>query len=1284
MHSALEITNADIQKLNDGQARELVARLCKAELRAKGIGTHPVTWGGDQRARDGGVDIRVDITSHDTISGYIPKIATAYQVKAEKFPQGKISGEMAPAGILRPAIIELSEKLGAYIIVSTRDSCSDSSLRTRKNAMQDCLVEFDLANTVHIDFYDTQRLVDWVSNHLSVIIWLRDILGRPIQGWRSYGPWAYKEKSTEDEYLLDEKTKVFIPNTGKAISVTEAINHLRGELSKAKAAVRIVGLSGVGKTRLVQALFDNRIETVSNVLDQENVLYTDLSDNPTPQPTAMIESLLHENADGIVIIDNCGQDTHRRLTELIQTGKPRLVTIEYDIRDDLPDDTTCYRLDASSDKVISTLLERRYATLSTLDIDKIVAFSDGNARVAFALAGTSKKKGELAILRDDALFNRLFLQKHNTNDELQKCAEAASLLYSFDAEDVSENSELAILAFISEVTIPTFQRNITTLQRRGLVQERGKWRAVLPHAIANQLATRAIESYPRESLLERLVYNAPERVAQSFSRRLCYLHESRIVRDIADEWLRSDGFFGDVASLQGFKLEILKNIAPINQSAVLNALYRAAEKKEFVSISNENRSHFLHLLRSLAYEPDLFDKAVAIMLEFVLEEAHIPKNESSQDQDILQSLFYLCLSGTLATPEKRAEHVRLLAFSEDEIKQKLALVLLQASLEATHFSSSFDFDFGALRRTYGWEPESFEEYQNWYVIFVSLTVDMGKKKTPIGLDARKMLGEFFRGLWVEARLHGELTQAANELMAIDGWPDGWLGINETLHWEKKNLNEDSLSKLIALHQKLYPHDLRTKIQVKVLSAHIYDDSLDNAFEDTASISNFDQRACQKAEELGKAAAQNGMLLCDLGLYIFHEEHTGGRLSCFGNGVGQTYHDVAKLLYQIRELIVKTPNETVDFQFIGGLIEGWYQASPEGVANFLDSVVEDEVFGRFFLRMQLITNLDEASYSRLIKSLKIGLVPDTDYLYLGHGHDIDSLSVYQISSLLNLLANKSNGGLGTAIDILSMVIHYANSKDAMYKTDLANYCLEFIARLDWELIDAYNEGLARHLTKVIECALSIKNQHELIKGIVSSLIQQKQSNLSGPSRRIGNILLPFFKEYPKEALDVVFSFFKKTAKSTLQYILSVRFDRHQETVIKEVPVQALIDWCEVSPEDRCIFAAQTCGLFENKKTDDSEAETEIKISLAMRGILALAPNKKTVLRKLVLRFIPTTWSGSRAAIIRKGLELLDQLNLNGDLELNSLIEEEKQYLLRVISDEEQLEQARERSENRSFE
>ena len=174
MHPIFQITSSDIRSLNDEQARALVARLCKAELLSKGAGTDAVTWGGDQRAKDGGVDVRVDVAPAVGVTGYIPKDATAYQVKAEPFYPAKIPEEMAPKGILRPAIAEFGHQSGAYIIVSTRDNLSDSSLAARKKAMADCIEVHGLAGRVHLDFYDSRKIADWVENFPAIVIWVRN------------------------------------------------------------------------------------------------------------------------------------------------------------------------------------------------------------------------------------------------------------------------------------------------------------------------------------------------------------------------------------------------------------------------------------------------------------------------------------------------------------------------------------------------------------------------------------------------------------------------------------------------------------------------------------------------------------------------------------------------------------------------------------------------------------------------------------------------------------------------------------------------------------------------------------------------------------------------------------------------------------------------------------------------------------------------------------------------------------------------------------------------------
>jgi hypothetical protein len=54
-----EITRDDIAALNDEDLRTLIGRLCEAELRRNGLPVSAATWGGDQTAKDGGLDVRL-------------------------------------------------------------------------------------------------------------------------------------------------------------------------------------------------------------------------------------------------------------------------------------------------------------------------------------------------------------------------------------------------------------------------------------------------------------------------------------------------------------------------------------------------------------------------------------------------------------------------------------------------------------------------------------------------------------------------------------------------------------------------------------------------------------------------------------------------------------------------------------------------------------------------------------------------------------------------------------------------------------------------------------------------------------------------------------------------------------------------------------------------------------------------------------------------------------------------------------------------------------------------
>jgi len=575
-----DVHSDEIALLDDETLRELIAKLCEAELAACGASVAGVTWGGNQNAADGGLDVRVEHSPPTAVAGFIPKAKNGFQVKKPDMPRAAIIAEMMPGGVVRPVINELANENGAYIIVSSTGSTSDAALRARRQAMRDSLVGVKSAHQLHTDFYDRTRVATWVNRHPGVIAWVKEKVGRKTAGWKPYGPWSNSSEDKGAEYIADDKGRLIFGDeqSDEPTGIILGINRLREMLAKPGRVVRLVGLSGVGKTRLLQSLFDDRIGV--NALPKAAAVYADLADSPDPHPLAMVSDLIARKLSAVVIVDNCPPDLHRRLADSAKSpdSTVSVATVEYDIRDDEPEGTKVVKLETSSTKLISKLVSIRFPDISGTDADTIADISGGNARIAIALANTVEKSETLAGLSDDELFQRLFRQRHDNSDALLLAAQACALLYSFQGESLSgDEAELPILANLIGQSPAELFRHVAELKRRDLVQVRSVWRAVLPHAVANRLAGMALQNIPIELIENGIVQKGKDRLAQSFSRRLSYLHNNAAAVSIAEKWLSPNGLLGDPTKFNKLGVAMFTNVAPVAPLAVLQSLERVAK-----------------------------------------------------------------------------------------------------------------------------------------------------------------------------------------------------------------------------------------------------------------------------------------------------------------------------------------------------------------------------------------------------------------------------------------------------------------------------------------------------------------------------------------------------------------------------------------------------------------------------------------------------------------------------------------------------------------------------------
>ncbi|WP_413379094.1 hypothetical protein [Paenibacillus taichungensis] len=1256
----LEITGDEIAQLNDSDLRSLIGLLCEADLSSMQLQTAGVTWGGNQNAKDGGIDVRVDANSLLMNDGFIPRQHTAFQVKKPDMPRSEILLEMRPNKLLRQVIKDLADNKGAYIIISSQGSISDSSLKSRKSAMLEAISDYSNASQLKVDFYDRERVASWVRSHPSIVLWVRDKIGHPIQGWQAFSNWANHSESTEEEYLLDGTSR--LSNSAsvstESTDLLQGINELRTILGRPGSSVRLIGLSGVGKTRLVQALFDNRIG--EEALNKSLAFYTDLGDAPIPDPRSFAARLKTLRKRGILIVDNCPPDLHNHLTKLYANDNYiSLLTIEYDVRDDQPEQTAVFRLEPSSTELIEKVIRRKFKHINSVTVRQIAKISGGNARVAIAIARTISIGDNISHLRDAELFNRLFIQRNNSDSKLLKAAEICSLVYSFSSETVGPNSiEIKLLAELSGMSVLELYQNIAELKRRDLVQQRSSWRAVLPHAIANKLAQNALENLPKQLIRSTFEDHANPRLLQSFSRRLGYLHNSQLAREIAKDWLSSGGLLEDFRKLNKAALNILRNVAPLHPQLVLSRMEEIndqANESIFFSRENSDFYYYTNLLRSLAYDSDLFERSTRLLCNYALTE-NVNENNNSI-RTTLKSLFYIYLSGTHASVEQRLRIISCLIESDLDNEVELGIYLLDASLETSKFSAINSFNFGAHVRDYGYYPKSKEEIQTWYETFIEYAVSTAISDKLIGKKIKRVLCNKFRGLWTRAKMYDALESAVNRILANETWYEAWYAVKKTKRYDSDRMSDEASTRLDSLYTLLEPKCLYDEVMLLTLQGQGYPYDIfetEEAFTKVRALSN----------ELGHKLCYQEDILNSL---LIHLLSTNNRnLYELGQGLSQGASDAKRLwTHMIEKLSEITPSNR-KYHLLQGFLYYLVLTDKSSAEEILDEAIDHELLSEVFPSLQSVL-IDTDGLGRLEKSLQFGKAPISSFasLALIQTHDIDFNEKF--FELIRLISSKEDG-LAVAVELFYMRISRDNKG---LSQDIISLGQELILNYDFSQRSFDNHHFVSEIIKI--CFTDVKSTRNAKRIATKLYFSITENNVFFSD--LDHIFLSLVEVQPLEFLEV---FVRDTEEMDyrIAQIFSGQLNLNPLNLISD---ELIINWCDVKKTERYPLMASIIDAYQ-----ETSPSQQIEWTSLAKYLIDNYFEPTVILEQLMHVFHPNQWSNSLANVMLKRLPLLESLMEYENPIVVKWAKNKEPILKKEINRIRNREQAQEQNQNEHFE
>lgn len=1271
-----EITDEDISNLREEDLRALVGLLCEADFPGKA----GVTWGGHQKAEDGGIDVRVELSGHVDPDGFVPRICTGFQVKKTDMPRAEILKEMSPKNVLRPVIRELADVNGAYIIVSSEGWTSDKPLQARKKAMSEALADIPNKSNLKLDFYDRSRVATWVRGHPSLKLWVKDKIGRSIQGWKPFGNWANPKAESNEEYLLDDDVRLYngVNKNLEGMNAVDGINALRSALSSPASSVRLAGLSGTGKTRLLQALFDPRIGV--KPLPSSQVCYTDMGDSPNPAPVAFAERLCVLKKPVILAVDNCPPELHKSLTTVCTKSGSlvSLITVEYDVREDQPEETDVFRLEPASAALVEKLIQIRFEHISQIDARTIADFSGGNARVAIALANTVAKGETLAALNNEELFVRLFHQRHETNDTLLKSAEVCALVYSFDCQTTEGlDGELKLLASLAETSVNALFGDVAKLKRRDLVQQRNVWRAVLPHALANRLAQKALENIPLDIILTAFERGGSERLLRSFSRRLSYLHKSEQAVEIAERWLSAQGILKDVSNLNDLGIAVLNNIAPVAPKATLEAIECAANGENGQRFASRDNSHFVeftHLLRSLAYEAELFDRCATILCRFALSEK--PTENYNSIRQLLKSLFSLHLSGTHASAPQRLDVIEKLVYADSEQEQELGLLLLGSALHIGHSFNHYNFDFGARPRDYGYSPETSEEVQQWFTVFINLSTTLAVSDQPIAAKAKMLLAGKFRGLWLKSGAFNALEKMIHAIIKKTVWNEGWRAVNKTMDLDAKQMPPDLLSRLKQLEAVLKPASLLDLARAYVFTDIHHSFDLIDVDTDENESAGYNTKYTQIEQiilKIGREVGADGAVFNALLPELVTVDVTGPGLSIFAKGLAEGVSEPLAMWDKFRnQLSMVAASQRKDI-VLSGFVNAIWQTNPEMAEQVLNAAVSDEILGVCFPQLQMAVEIDERGVERLKQSLKNGLAPVWTYHYLGWGQRHTSISDDNLCDLLKMIASKPDG-FAIAIDVLQMRLHRNKNEKCPCSSVITSLGQELLVQISFDRENNRSELIDYKLGQLVESCIvgekAITTATVICKKLAKALLEYKIYPTDFP-----HLLENLAQQQPQAFLDN----FLGENEYSISPIECLFTNYDSLKLLSHIEDKVIIDWCEVNLPVRYPKVAAFMVAYQHNEHKNCLEWTPLSLF-----IMNNAPDVIAVLNVFKRTFRPSSWSGSLADIMERGLGLILQLKTHQNSAISTWARNEEKKFAEEIKQERQWEGQRNRTQDERFE
>lgn len=977
---------------------------------------------------DGGEDGYIKVADIGK-SNWLTHLETIFQCKATDLSPTnckkellQLNKEKPPRNELKAVIKKVLDNGGCYILFMSHHAGARTKLKSRYDNFYEAFDDVGLKYKKNqVIIYDALKISQWAMEFPSTLYYVLECNGitKP-EIFRTWSQWkldiADSLKYPFQDSELKEKTNLF------------------KKFLKEKSVLRVLGHSGIGKTRFVfEALKEDKLDAEQNKINF-SVVYYDLGLVSSEGLNRFIVNNKNSTT-AIIVIDNCPEDTHNVVAGLVKSNsKIKIITIDYAVTTEEPNFISLTKEEQS--ETVLLMLKALYPGFLDQEIIKIAELAEGYPKMV-ELFDNSIAKNRLDFFNTElpkAFVKRLVFGRGEHSDEEFNIIKSCAIFSDFDfvddeAEETLDTEQIKKLEeqyrFIAKyickpsVDPDIFYRVCRKFKKeRKILERRGYKYIVVPTPLALNLAVDwLLDCSP--GIYEELCLNLTNSgMIAAFCKRLQSLDQIEKAKSLVGKlW----GIGGPFMSAEVLNTELgsrlFRSVVEVNPPVTLDGL-----ENTFIGFSTELLSEFglgrrniIWALEKLVFRKETFFKAGILLSKFaVAENEEISNNATGQ----FLNLFHIFLPGTEASLNQRLELIDWVFNQKNNSYDRLAIKALNHCLKGESFGRSGGAERqGSSQALVDYKPKDWNEiFDYWNKAIIKLGDIALSSNQELAELAEEMISNNIRSLFS----HKQIDLINNILKKIikrknGSWDAGLKSLIDTKRFESNHLQPKEIHIVETLIEQLQPVDIISKLK-SFVSSPIVEYEFDREYKNHTDVGKANSQ--KVANELIKSNSDYSKYFP---LVLIGEQRQG---FSFGERLAELITDHKSLLFDLADKLKSINKNQQNSIVIGGVLS---KVSVEIKSAFLEFLIQDEELywhGFNLSRISTPTLNDILKLFKLVDKQKLKI---EDFESFQYGRVLDHLGSEGVLILCSKIEKYKQKGQIISIKLLAQYVHINEEK-----------------------------------------------------------------------------------------------------------------------------------------------------------------------------------------------------------------------------------------------------------------